>query len=665
MFDQIDELGVNTVRMLSVEMIEEANSGHPGLPLGAAPMAYALWTKHLKINPASHMSWINRDRFVLSAGHGSAMLYSLLHLAGYDLTISDLKKFRQWNSKTPGHPEYGQTDGVEATAGPLGQGLAMAVGMAMAEEHLAAKYNRPDFQMINHYTYTLVGDGDLSEGISHEAASLAGHLKLGKLIALYDSNDILLDGPAENSFTENIGRRFESYGWQHILVEDGNNLEAIDAAIRLAKQNLSKPTIIEVKTTIGYASPNQGTNKVHGTPLGVEGINKLRQNLGWNQEPFTVPSEVEERFEQTLRTRGREAEADWQELFTNYQHIYPDLANELLDGFNNKTLINMDEVVPHYGKTEKIATRNASEKAINRLVEVMPSLWGGAADLASSNKTRMKNQGDFLPANYAGRNIWFGVREFAMAATMNGIALHGGTRIFGGTFFVFTDYLRAAIRLAALQKIPVIYILTHDSIAVGEDGPTHQPVETLASLRCIPNVQVIRPADGNETSAAWKLALETTDKPTVLVLSRQSLSTLPISSTKVFEGVTKGGYIVSEPKDGKVTGILIATGSEVNLAVQAQKELTKKNQSVRVVSMPSFDRFESQSEEYKEVVLPSRIEKRMTIEAASTFGWDRYAGPLGIKIGVDKFGASAPGELVMDKYGFNVDNVVSKFMELG
>ncbi|MCI5761602.1 MAG: transketolase, partial [Ligilactobacillus agilis] len=590
---------------------------------------------------------------------------SLLHLAGYDLTISDLKKFRQWNSKTPGHPEYGQTDGVEATAGPLGQGLAMAVGMAMAEEHLAAKYNRPDFQMINHYTYTLVGDGDLSEGISHEAASLAGHLKLGKLIALYDSNDILLDGPAENSFTENIGRRFESYGWQHILVEDGNNLEAIDAAIRLAKQNLSKPTIIEVKTTIGYASPNQGTNKVHGTPLGVEGINKLRQNLGWNQEPFTVPSEVEERFEQTLRTRGREAEADWQELFTNYQHIYPDLANELLDGFNNKILINMDEVVPHYGKTEKIATRNASEKAINRLVEVMPSLWGGAADLASSNKTRMKNQGDFLPANYAGRNIWFGVREFAMAATMNGIALHGGTRIFGGTFFVFTDYLRAAIRLAALQKIPVIYVLTHDSIAVGEDGPTHQPVETLASLRCIPNVQVIRPADGNETSAAWKLALETTDKPTVLVLSRQSLSTLPISSTKVFEGVTKGGYIVSEPKDGKVTGILIATGSEVNLAVQAQKELTKKNQSVRVVSMPSFDRFESQSEEYKEVVLPSRIEKRMTIEAASTFGWDRYAGPLGIKIGVDKFGASAPGELVMDKYGFNVDNVVSKFMELG
>lgn len=663
MYDQVDQLGVNTLRTLSIDAIQRANSGHPGLPMGAAPMAYVLWTRHLKINPKTHMNWVNRDRFVLSAGHGSALLYSLAHLAGYDVSMDDLKNFREWKSNTPGHPEYGCTDGVEATTGPLGQGISMAVGMAMAEAHLGKKFNREGYPVMDHYTYALIGDGDLMEGVASEAASLAGHLKLGKLIALYDSNGISLDGKTSASFTENVGARFEAYGWQYILVEDGFNLEEIDKAIVQAKDESDKPTIIEIKTTIGYGSENQGTHKVHGSPLGEEGVAHAKEVYNWNYPPFTVPEEVSQRFKECIQDKGVEVENKWNEMFEAYKKEYSDLAQKFSDGFSNKVPNTLGDILPQYGEDDSIATRAASQKAINALAKEVSSLWGGAADLASSNKTVIAGEGDFQPESYEGRNIWFGVREFGMACAMNGIMLHGGTRVFGSTFFVFSDYLKAAIRLSAIQKLPVIYVLTHDSVAVGKDGPTHEPIEQLASLRTIPNVQVFRPADGNETSAAWKVALETLDKPTILVLSRQNLDTLPISKEKVFDGVEKGGYVVQEA-ESEADGILIATGSEVGLALKAKEELQKKGKDVSVVSLPSWERFEAQSEEYKNTVISPELKKHMTIEAGTTYGWAKYAGDHGVMIGIDEFGMSAPSDIVLRELGMSVENIVSRYLEM-
>lgn len=664
MFDTVDQLGVNTIRTLSIEAVQKANSGHPGLPMGAAPMAYTLWTKHLKINPATSRNWADRDRFVLSAGHGSAMLYSLLHLAGYQVSIDDLKGFRQWNSKTPGHPEVGHTDGVEATTGPLGQGIAMAVGMAMAEAHLAATYNRDRFSVIDHHTYAICGDGDLMEGVSQEAASMAGHMKLGKLVVLYDSNDISLDGPTSKAFTENVGARFEAYGWQHILVKDGNDLEAIDAAITEAKAETTRPTLIEVKTVIGFGAPKAGTSAVHGAPIGPEGVAAAKAVYGWEYPDFTVPEEVAARFKEAINDKGAQAEANWSTVFSDYKAAYPELAQQFEDAFAGKLPADWDLNLPSYDEGASQASRVSSKETIQALSQAVPSLWGGSADLSASNNTMVAAEKDFEPGQYEGRNIWFGVREFAMAAAMNGIQLHGGTKVYGGTFFVFTDYLRPAVRLSAIQHAPVVYVLTHDSVAVGEDGPTHEPVEQLASVRCIPNVQVIRPADGNETVAAWKLAMTTTDKPTILVLSRQNLPVLPGTKEAAAENVAKGGYVLSAADKEVPDGILIATGSEVNLAVQAQKELKAVGKDVAVVSLPSFDLFEAQSAEYKESVLPKAVEKRVAIEMAASFGWERYTGTAGKVIAIDHFGASAPGNTIQKEFGFTVENVVATFNTL-
>ncbi|MBO1306971.1 transketolase [Enterococcus sp. 669A] len=664
MFDKIDQLGVNTIRTLSIEAIQKANSGHPGLPMGAAPMAYALWTKHLNVNPATSLSWPNRDRFILSAGHGSAMLYSLLHLAGYQVTIDDLKNFRQWESKTPGHPEFLHTDGVEATTGPLGQGISMAVGMAMAEAHLAATYNRDSFNVMDHYTYTIVGDGDLMEGVSQEASSMAGHMKLGKLVVLYDSNDISLDGPTNKAFTENVGARYEAYGWQHILVKDGNDLDAISKAIEEAKAETEKPTLIEIKTVIGFGSPKEGTSAVHGAPIGDDGIKAAKAVYGWEYPDFTVPEEVAERFKADMLDKGAEVEGQWNEMFKNYENAHPELAKQFKDAFDGKLPENWEESLPVYEEGSSQASRVSSKEVIQAVAKAVPTVWGGSADLSGSNNTTIADEQEFQPGSYEGRNIWFGVREFAMAAAMNGIQLHGGTRVYGGTFFVFTDYLRPAIRMSAIQGLPVTYVLTHDSVAVGEDGPTHEPIEQLASVRCMPNVQVIRPADGNETSAAWKVALESTDKPTLLVLSRQNLPVLPGSKEIATDGVAKGGYVISKAATDTPDGILIATGSEVYLAVEAQKVLKEQGKDVSVVSLPSFDLFEAQDEAYKEAVLPKAVTKRVAVEAASSFGWERYIGNEGKMISIDRFGASAPGGFVLEQFGFTVDNVVNTYNEL-
>lgn len=664
MSTNIEQLAINTIRTLSIDAIEKAKSGHPGLPMGAAPMAYALLTDFMNHSP-KNSKWFNRDRFVLSAGHGSMLLYSLLHLCGYDVTIDDIKNFRQWKSRTPGHPEVLDTDGVEATTGPLGQGIAMAVGMAMAEAHLAAKYNRQGYPIIDHYTYSLVGDGDIMEGISHEAASLAGHLGLHKLIVLYDSNDISLDGDLNKAYSDDIKKRFEAYHWQVLRVDDGNDVEAIRDALRQAKENKTQPTLIEVKTIIGYGSPNKaGSSKAHGAPLGEEEVKLTKAYYGWSHEPFYVSEEVYAHFKEKVQQRGEQLESEWNELFQSYKEAYPQLASELELAINNELPEDYAKDVPVYeaGK-DVLATRVASSDAINTFAKTVPYLFGGSADLASSNNTMIKDADDFQKDNYAGRNIWFGVREFAMGAMLNGMALHGGLKVYGGTFFVFSDYLRPAIRLSALMKTPVTYVFTHDSIAVGEDGPTHEPVEHLASFRAMPNVSVIRPADANETIAAWQLALESKDKPTLLVLTRQGLPTLDIPLEKVREGVRKGAYVISDAKE-RIDAILIATGSEVNLAIEAQKELYKQNIDVRVVSMPSWDLFEKQPDSYKEEVLPSSIEKRMSIEMASSLGWERYVGKDGKILSVDKFGASAPGNIVVKEYGFSVENVVNEVKDL-
>lgn len=664
LFDKTDQLGVNTIRTLSIEAVQKANSGHPGLPMGAAPMAYALWTKHLKVNPTTSRNWVDRDRFVLSAGHGSAMLYSLLHLSGYNVTIDDLKNFRQWDSKTPGHPEVHHTDGVEATTGPLGQGIAMAVGMAMAEAHLAATYNRDSFPIMNHYTYAICGDGDLMEGVSQEASSMAGHMKLGKLIVLYDSNDISLDGPTSKAFTENVGARYEAYGWQHILVKDGNDLDEIEAAIEAAKAETDKPTLIEVKTVIGYGAPKEGTSSVHGAPIGEEGITAAKAVYGWEYPDFTVPEEVAARFKETMIDEGQKAEAAWNEMFKNYEHAHPELAKQFKEAFANQLPEGWEQELPKYELGTSAASRVTSKETIQAISKVVPSFWGGSADLSASNNTMVAAEKDFEPGQYEGRNIWFGVREFAMAAAMNGIQLHGGSHVYGGTFFVFTDYLRPAIRLAALQKVPVTYVLTHDSVAVGEDGPTHEPIEQLASVRCSPNVHVIRPADGNETVAAWKIAMTSTETPTILVLSRQNLPVLEGTLEHASDSVQKGAYVLSPQKGEQPAGILIATGSEVNLAVEAQAKLAEEGIDVSVVSMPSFDLFEKQSAEYKESVLPKAVTKRVAIEAAASFGWERYVGTEGKTITIDHFGASAPGGLVLEKFGFTPENVVNTYKSL-
>ena len=664
LFDKTDQLGVNTIRTLSIEAVQKANSGHPGLPMGAAPMAYALWTKHLKVNPTTSRNWVDRDRFVLSAGHGSAMLYSLLHLSGYNVTIDDLKNFRQWDSKTPGHPEVHHTDGVEATTGPLGQGIAMAVGMAMAEAHLAATYNRDSFPIMDHYTYAICGDGDLMEGVSQEASSMAGHMKLGKLIVLYDSNDISLDGPTSKAFTENVGARYEAYGWQHILVKDGNDLDEIEAAIEAAKAETDKPTLIEVKTVIGYGAPKEGTSSVHGAPIGEEGITAAKAVYGWEYPDFTVPEEVAARFKETMIDEGQKAEAAWNEMFKNYEHAHPELAKQFKEAFANQLPEGWEQELPKYELGTSAASRVTSKETIQAISKVVPSFWGGSADLSASNNTMVAAEKDFEPGQYEGRNIWFGVREFAMAAAMNGIQLHGGSHVYGGTFFVFTDYLRPAIRLAALQKVPVTYVLTHDSVAVGEDGPTHEPIEQLASVRCIPNVHVIRPADGNETVAAWKIAMNSTETPTILVLSRQNLPVLEGTLEHASDSVQKGAYVLSPQKGEQPAGILIATGSEVNLAVEAQAKLAEEGIDVSVVSMPSFDLFEKQSAEYKESVLPKAVTKRVAIEAAASFGWERYVGTEGKTITIDHFGDSAPGGLVLEKFGFTPENVVNTYKSL-
>jgi transketolase len=661
----IEQLSISTIRTLSIDAIEKAKSGHPGMPMGAAPMAYTLWTKFMKHNP-ENPTWFNRDRFVLSAGHGSMLLYSLLHLSGYDVSMDDLKSFRQWNSKTPGHPEYGHTPGVDTTTGPLGQGIATAVGMAMAERHLAAKYNREGFPVVDHFTYVICGDGDLMEGVSAEASSLAGHLGLGRLIVLYDSNDISLDGDLNKSFSESVEGRYKAYGWQVLRVEDGNNIEEIAKAIEEAKADTTRPTLIEIKTTIGYGSPNKsGKADCHGAPLGEAETALTKAAYGWEYpEPFYVPEEVYEHFRETVKVAGEKSEADWNALYEQYRLAYPELANELDDAIAGRLPENWEQQLPKYEAGKKIATRASSGEAINAIAKAVPAFFGGSADLAGSNKTYMKNANDFSKADYAGKNIWYGVREFAMGAAMNGIALHGGLKTFGGTFFVFSDYLRPAIRLAALMKLPVTYILTHDSIAVGEDGPTHEPIEHLAALRSIPGLSVIRPADGNESVAAWKLALESVDTPTALVLSRQDLPILEGTIEDTYEKVSKGAYVLSPSKKETPDAILIATGSEVALAVKAQAVLEEKGIFVSVVSMPSWDRFEAQSDEYKETVLPRVVTKRLAIEMGASFGWHRYVGFEGKILGIDTFGASAPGQKLIEEFGFTVENVVAKVEEL-
>ncbi len=658
MSTSIEQQSINTIRTLSIDAIEKANSGHPGLPMGAAPMAYTLFTEFMNHNP-KNAKWFNRDRFVLSAGHGSMLLYSLLHLSGYDVTIDDLKSFRQWKSRTPGHPEVLDTDGVEATTGPLGQGVAMAVGMAMAEAHLAAKYNQENFPIIDHHTFSLVGDGDIMEGISHETASLAGHLALDKLIVLYDSNDISLDGDLDRSFSDSTEQRFIAYGWQVIRVEDGNDLTEISAAIKAAKENTTQPTLIEVKTIIGYGSPNKSNSSAsHGAPLGEDESKLTKEYYNWSHEPFHVTDDVYEDFVQKVQSNGADQEAKWNELFNQYKEQFPELGEELKLAIANELPKDWAKELPTYepGKDE-LATRVASSDVINSIAKTVPSLFGGSADLASSNNTMMKEEEDFTKENYAGRNIWFGVREFAMGAALNGMALHGGLKVYGGTFFVFSDYVRPAIRLSAIMNAPVTYVFTHDSIAVGEDGPTHEPVEQLPALRAMPNVSVIRPADGNETNAAWRLALESTDEPTALVLTRQGLPTLEGTDKQAYNGVKRGAYVVSDAEK-EPEAIILATGSEVSLAVEAQQDLKKKNIDVRVVSMPSWDRFEQQDTAYKNDVIPAHITNRVAVEMASPFGWERYVGSKGTIIGVDTFGASAPGGTVIKEYGFTVENVV-------
>ncbi len=661
MFDETDQLSVNALRALSIDMIERAGSGHPGLPLDAAPMAYVLYSRHLRVDP-KNPEWVNRDRFVLSAGHGSALLYSMLHLSGFPTSMADLKQFRQLHSMTPGHPEHGVVAGVDATTGPLGQGLGMAVGMAMAETHLAAQYNTPQQQVIDHFTYVICGDGDLMEGISHEAASLAGNLKLSKLIVLYDSNDVSLDGDTDRTFSDDAQQRFAGYGWDYQKVSAGNDLAAIDAAITAAKKTAT-PSMIEIKTTIGYGAPKQGTHLVHGAPLGQADLAATKQSLGWQAAPFTVPAAVTQRFAVRVQQCGQAAHQQWQALMATYAQAQPALAAQLQQALAQDLPKNWLTDLPRYKMGDGEAGRITSQKMIQALAAKIPSFWGGAADLASSNKTDIAASGSFSAESRQERNLNFGVREFAEAAAMNGIALHGGSHIFGGTFFVFSDYMRGAIRLAALQHLPVTYIFTHDSIAVGEDGPTHEPVEQLMSLRSMPGISVIRPADPNEAVAAWRLAMTTSDRPTVLVLTRQELAVLQGSLNQP-DGVSRGGYVIAPQQRKQAEGILIASGSEVALAIDAQRKLRKFGHDVAVVSLPCFDRFMQQPAAYREQVLPRNVRRRVSMELGATLGWERFVGLDGISIGIDTFGASGPAAEVLAEFGFTADAIVAAYQKL-
>ena len=653
----MSQKSVNAIKVLGVDAINKAKSGHPGVVMGAAPMAYSLFTKHLRVNPKK-TDWINRDRFVLSAGHGSMLLYSLLHLSGFeDVSLEEVKNFRQWGSKTPGHPEFGHTKGIDATTGPLGQGISTAVGMALAERYLAAKYNKEGYNLFDHYTYVICGDGDIMEGVASEASSFAAVQKLNKLVVLYDSNDICLDGETKDAFSENVRARYEAYGWNTILVENGASVEAVNAAIEQAKKS-DKPTLIEVKTIIGAGSPNrQGTNGVHGAPLGDEETALFRKEIGWENEPFDIPADVYADFKANVADRGESEYAKWEKLYADYKAAYPELAKELEEALTREDIKHLTkESFSFKNVGEAQATRNSSQDAINSVAAVLPTFFGGSADLSHSNMTFIKGDNLQDDAHRTERNVQFGVREFAMATVLNGLMLHGGVRVFGGTFFVFSDYLKGALRLSALQNLPVTYVFTHDSIAVGEDGPTHEPIEHLASLRTIPNTYVFRPADATETQAAWYLSQKTNDRPTSIVLTRQNL---PILENSSFEKVAKGAYVVYETAADFDT-ILIATGSEVALAIDVARELETDGSKVRVVSMPSVELFEEQSKEYKEELLPLNIRRRVSLEMGNSALWYKYVGLDGLAIGIDKFGASAPANKVIEEYGFTVEAVVEK-----
>jgi transketolase len=657
-----DDLCINTIRALSMDAVQKANSGHPGAPMGLAPAAYVLWTRVMKHNP-ENPGWLDRDRFVLSAGHASMLLYSLLHLTGYAVTLDDIKNFRQWNSKTPGHPEFGHTPGVETTTGPLGQGFANAVGMAMAERHLAARFNSAGHEIVDHYTYMICGDGDMMEGISSEAASLAGHLGLGKLICIYDDNNISIEGSTEITFTEDVALRFKAYHWHILNVDDGNDIDAIYNAIQAAKAQTGRPSLIVLRTHIAYGSPNkQDTADAHGAPLGEEEVRLAKKSLGLSEDAlFNIPDSVRHHFTQCVEA-GKDAEAGWQEKFQAYNKKYPDMAKKWVDAMSGFLTTGWDKDIPEFSVPDgPIATRAASGKVLNAIAARLPTLIGGSADLAPSNKTFLDTSHEFQKDAYDGRNIRFGVREHAMGGIMSGMFLHNGLRPYGGTFLVFADYLRPALRVAAIMNIPVIYVFTHDSIAVGEDGPTHQPVEHLASLRAIPGITVIRPADASETAQAWRQAIKTTTGPIALILSRQKLPVL--TSNAIKDGLTKGAYVLADC-DGKPDIILIGTGSEVHIILEAKARLLEKGVAARVVSMPSWELFEKTSQEYKDHVLLPDVQTRLAVEAGSPMGWCRYVGTSGAVIGINGFGASAPGGIVMEKYGFTPEHVVQKALEL-
>ncbi|MBI5305845.1 MAG: transketolase [Chloroflexi bacterium] len=676
---QLDQLCINTIRFLAVDAIQKANSGHPGLPMGGAPMAYTLWTRFLKHSP-SNPQWFNRDRFVLSGGHGSMLLYSLLHLTGYGVSLDDLKQFRQWESITPGHPERGLAPGVETTTGPLGQGFSNAVGMAIAEKFLAARYNKPGHDIVNHLTYAMLGDGDMMEGITAEAASLAGHLKLGKLICLYDNNYISLAGAAALSFSEDRAKRFEAYGWQTISVDDGNDTAAIERAIRAAQAETTMPTLILVRTIIGFGAPHkQNTFEIHGAPLGPDEVKATKANLGWNpDESFVVPGEALEHFREAIDA-GKKSENEWNAKFAAYAKEFPELASELQRALKGELPAGWDANIPIFPADAKgLATRAAGGQVLNAIAKNIPTLIGGSADLNPSTNTAMKGLGDFLPpglANgdtqgavgggigYTGRNLHFGVREHAMGAIANGLAAHGGILPFTATFLTFSDYMRGAMRLAAIMGTHVIFVFTHDSVGVGEDGPTHQPVEHFAALRAIPHLTVIRPGDANEVAVAWRVAIET-NAPVAILLTRQNLATLDRTQYASADGVRRGGYILADAASGHPEIILMATGSEVPLIVGAQKKLAEQGIAARIVSMPSWELFDAQPKEYRDAVLPPSIRARLAVEAGITQGWHKYVGLDGDVIGLDRFGASAPFAVIFEKLGFTVDNVVARANKL-
>ena len=652
-------LSIAAIRALGIDTINKANSGHPGMVLGSAPAIYTLFTKEMNFYH-KQSKWFNRDRFVLASGHASALLYTMLHLSGYQISMDDLKNFRQWKSNTPGHPECDITDGVDASSGPLGQGIPMATGMALAEKFLATKYNKEGYNVVDHYTFVLCGDGDMQEGVTYEAASLAGHLSLGKLIVLYDANQVTLDGPLSMSFSEDVKKRYEAIGWQVISVADGNDINAIQKAIRKGKKELYKPTLVIVNTIIGYGSSNQGTNKVHGNPLGKEDGKNAKLSYGFDHEEFYVPDEVYEDFANTCIKRGKNRYNKWNRLFKEYEKNYPELAQELKDAIDGKYSLDVEEVTKKYVPGFSDATRNTSLEMIQEVAKQNPTFMSGTADLACSTKTEIASEETFSVENYSGRNLVFGICEFAMVAIMNGITLHTGIKVSAGGFLVFSDYFKAALRMACLMKLPIIIPLSHDSIAVGEDGPTHQPIEQLAMLRSLPNVQVLRPADAIETAGAWKIAIESTKNPTAIILTRQNVTTLKNTSV---ENVGKGAYIVG-PEVDRIDAIIIATGSEVNLAMEAKEALFEQGIDVRVVSMPSMELFEKQDDDYKEMVLPRNIRARLSIEMASDFGWHKYVGLDGKTMSVSRFGTSAPASVVIENYGFTVENVIKNIKDI-